>query len=116
MTKTDIHKTAMLEALEKSLGVVTSACKIVGIARQTHYEWYKEDEDYRKNVDSIGDIAIDFAETQLHSQIKKGSTAATIFYLKTKGKGRGYVERQEVHSTGDNLFQVEILGAEGLHE
>ena len=106
----------MLEALEKSLGVVTSACKAVGIARQTHYEWYKEDEDYRSSVDSISDIAIDFAETQLHSQIKKGSTAATIFYLKTKGKGRGYVERQEVHNTGDNLFQVEILGAEGLHE
>ena len=116
MTKTDIHKTAMLEALEKSLGVVTSACKAVGIARQTHYEWYKEDEDYRNSVDSISDIAIDFAETQLHSQIKKGSTAATIFYLKTKGKGRGYVERQEVHNTGDNLFQVEILGAEGIHE
>jgi hypothetical protein len=116
MTKTDIHKTAMLEALEKSLGVVTSACKAVGIARQTHYEWYKEDEDYRSSVDSISDIAIDFAETQLHSQIKKGSTAATIFYLKTKGKGRGYVERQEVHNTGDNLFQVEILGAEDLHE
>jgi len=106
----------MLEALEKSLGVVTSACKAVGIARQTHYEWYKEDEDYRSSVDSISDIAIDFAETQLHSQIKKGSTAATIFYLKTKGKGRGYVERQEVHNTGDNLFQVEILGAEDLHE
>ena len=106
----------MLEALEKSLGVVTSACKAVGIARQTHYEWYKEDEDYRSSVDSISDIAIDFAETQLHSQIKKGSTAATIFYLKTKGIGRGYVERQEVHNTGDNLFQVEILGAEDLHE
>lgn len=106
----------MLEALEKSLGVVTSACKAVGIARQTHYEWYKEDEGYRSSVDSISDIAIDFAETQLHSQIKKGSTAATIFYLKTKGKGRGYVERQEVHNTGDNLFQVEILGAEDLHE
>ena len=51
----------MLEALEKSLGVVTSACKAVGIARQTHYEWYKEDEDYRNSVDSISDIAIDFA-------------------------------------------------------
>lgn len=116
MTKTDIHKTAMIEALEKSLGVVTSACKAVGIARQTHYEWYKEDKDYQSKVDSVSDIAIDFAESQLHSQIKKGSTAATIFYLKTKGKGRGYVERQEVHNTGDNLFQVEILGAEGLHE
>lgn len=116
MTKTDIHKRAMIDALEKSLGIVTSACKIVGIARQTHYEWYKEDEEYRNNVDSIADMTLDFAESQLHSQIKEGSTAATIFYLKTKGKGRGYVERQEVHQTGDNLFNVQIVGTDGTDE
>ena len=33
----------MLEALEKTLGVVTSACKIVGIDRTTHYQWLKDD-------------------------------------------------------------------------
>ena len=37
MDKTEQHKKAMLEALEKSLGVVTSACKNVGIGRTTHY-------------------------------------------------------------------------------
>ena len=39
MDKTEHHKKAMLEALEKSLGVVTSACKSVGIGRTTHYLW-----------------------------------------------------------------------------
>ena len=33
---------------------------------------------------------------QLHKQIKKGNTTGTIFYLKTKGKKRGYIERTEV--------------------
>lgn len=112
MTKTDIHKTAMLEALEKSLGVVTSACKTVGIARQTHYEWYKEDAEYRLKVDALADVAIDFAESQLHKQIKDGNSTATIFFLKTKGKSRGYVERQEIHNTGENLFNIQILGEE----
>lgn len=115
MTKTDIHKKAMIEALEKALGVVTSACKQVGIARQTHYEWYKEDPKYRAAVDELGDVAIDFAESQLHKQIKEGNSTATIFYLKTKGKKRGYVERQEVQTLGDNLFEVEIVG-EDLHK
>jgi hypothetical protein len=110
MTKTDIHKKAMIDALEKSLGVVTSACKQVGIARQTHYEWYKEDPEYKQAVDELADVAIDFAESQLHKQIKEGNSTATIFYLKTKGKKRGYVERQEVQTLGDNLFEVEIIG------
>jgi hypothetical protein len=110
MTKTDIHKKAMLDALEKSLGVVTSACKSVGIARQTHYEWMKEDADYKAAVDELSDVAIDFAESQLHKQIREGNSTATIFFLKTKGKKRGYIERQEVDIQTPKLFHIEVLG------
>ena len=94
-TNTDILKKQLVEALEKSLGVVTSACKVVGLHRSTFYEWYKNDEQFQKEVDSIQDIALDFAESKLHKQIEKGDTTATIFYLKTKGKKRGYIERTE---------------------
>ena len=95
-TNSDIQKKAMIEALEKSLGVVTTACKTVGIARSTHYEWYEKDAGYKAAVDSIADIALDFAESQLHKQIQNGEVSSTIFYLKTKGKKRGYIERQEI--------------------
>jgi len=95
-TKNDIQKAAMLEALEKSLGIVTSARKSVGISRNTHYTWLKQDDIYKEAVEDIENIALDFAESQLHKQIKDGNTAGTIFYLKTKGKKRGYVERTEV--------------------
>ena len=94
-TKSDILKKQILIALEKSLGVVTSACKNVGVARSTFYDWYNGDEEFKKSVDSIEDIALDFAESQLHKQIKDGNVTATIFYLKTKGVKRGYVERQD---------------------
>jgi|TARA_R110000823_G_scaffold121447_1_gene246477 hypothetical protein len=110
MTSSDIHKKAMLEALEKSLGVVTSACKSVNIARQTHYRWLQEDAEYKAAVDELSDVAIDFAESHLHKQIKGGNSTSTIFYLKTKGKKRGYVERQEIEATMGKMFQVEILG------
>ena len=88
MNKTEHSKKALLDALEKSLGIVTTACKQVGIGRTTFYEYYKEPE-FKKQVDSVQDIALDFAESQLHQQIQAGNTAATIFLLKTKGKGRG---------------------------
>ena len=100
MTNSDINKKAMIDALEKSLGIVTSACKVVGISRETHYRWLREDEKYLTAVKSIEDIALDFAESQLHKQIKEGEVSSTIFYLKTKGKRRGYFERQEI--VGDN--------------
>jgi hypothetical protein len=110
MDKTEQHKRAMLDALEKSLGVVTAACKAVGIGRTTHYLWMQEDAEYRAAVEGLSDVALDFAESQLHKQIKEGNSTATIFYLKTKGKKRGYIERQEVEVASGKMFQIEVLG------
>ena len=94
--KTDTIKKKLLVALEKSLGVVTTACKNVGVHRSTYCDYCNNDPEFKKGVDDIQNVAIDFAESQLHKQIQDGNTSATIFFLKTKGKKRGYVERQEV--------------------
>lgn len=95
------QKKAMLQALEQTLGVVTTAAKKIGIDRTSHYYWMKNDEKYKEAVEELSNVSLDFAESQLHKQIKEGSAAATIFYLKTKGKQRGYVERQEIEHSGD---------------
>ncbi len=107
-TNSDILKKAMLEALEKSLGVITSACKQVGIARSTHYEWYSKDKDYKKAVKEIENVALDFAESQLHKQIAKGNPLSTMFYLKCKGKKRGYIEQQELKVSGNMKFKADF--------
>ena len=92
----------MLKALEESLGVVTTAVKSVGVARSTFYIWLKEDEAFAKEVKDIENIALDFAESELFKQIQNGNTSATIFYLKTKGKKRGYYEKQQLDMTTDD--------------
>ena len=93
--ETNIKKRAMLKALEDALGVVTMACRTVGIDRTTHYGWLKDDEAYRLAVADLKEVALDFAESKLHQSIRNGSDTATIFYLKTQGKKRGYIERSE---------------------
>jgi predicted DNA-binding transcriptional regulator AlpA len=110
LTNIDTIKTNLIEALKQSLGIVTTACKNVGISRETYYKWMREDDEFRQQVDDIGDIALDFAESQLHKQMKDGSTSATIFYLKTKGRKRGYIERQEfaIDNTRPDLSQLSI--------
>ena len=52
-TKSDILKTQLVEALEKTLGVVTSACKVVGVARSTFYEWYNDDLEFKKFKETL---------------------------------------------------------------
>ena len=94
-----VQKGMMIQAMEKSLGIVTTACRSVGVSRETHYRWLREDSEYRQSINSIESMALDLAESKLHQEILNGNTACIIFFLKTKGKKRGYVEEQEVETT-----------------
>jgi len=108
MNKTEHSKKALVEALEKSLGVVTTACKKVGVGRTTYYDWYNNDLEFKKQVDELQNVALDFAESQLHKQISENNTAATIFYLKTKGKLRGYTDKSELDITSGGKALTEL--------
>ena len=116
LTKTDIQKRAMIKALESTLGIVSTACSKVGIARQTHYEWQKEDDNYRAEVKDIKNYAVDFAESQLLQCIKDKRETSIIFYLKTQGKERGYIERQEIDAGDNNAFRIEIIDENNPNE
>lgn len=96
LKKTQLSKKKMLEALTKTLGVVTTAAKAAGIHRSSHYDWLRDDEEYRREVEAIEEVAIDFGESALHQRMNEGSDSAIIFFLKTKGKKRGYIERSEI--------------------
>ena len=107
--KIEQTKKALLEALEKTLGIVTTACKIVGVQRGTFYRYYNEDKDFAKAVKDVENITFDFVESQLHKQIKDNNTASTIFYAKTKMKNRGYVERQEITGADSGEVTIKVI-------
>lgn len=99
-------KSKMLKALEESHGVVTTACSKAGISRAQYYRWWNDDKKFREQCDDIQESAIDFVESELFKQIKEGNITGQIFYLKTKGKHRGYVEKTQVQqeTTGSISF------------
>jgi len=109
-TNNNASKKALLQALEKNLGIVTTACKSVGLNRASFYRWYDLDKNFKANVDELSNVALDFVESQLFLNIKDRDTASIIFYLKTKGKQRGYVERQEITGgDGKDLYAGVII-------
>ena len=107
-------KKAMLEALEKTLGIVSTAANIVGITRKTHYDWLNKDPEYAKSVSELENLALDYAESKLFKNIEKEKEASVFFYLKTKGKKRGYVERQEIVHQG--AMPVTKISEEAMQE
>lgn len=110
--KIEQTKKALLTALEKNLGIVTPACKEVGIGRTTFYKYIKDDPEFAQAVKDTENAALDFAESSLFKQIKAGVPSSTIFYLKTKGKHRGYTEKSELAiNSGEEMSEKEIQAA-----
>tara|TARA_R110002020_G_C16268945_1_gene770961 strand:- start:538 stop:909 length:372 start_codon:yes stop_codon:yes gene_type:complete len=106
--KTQHNKKALLEAMEKCLGVITTACKIVGLNRSTFYDYYNNDPEFKKQADDIENVVLDFAESQLHKQIKDGNPSSTIFFLKTKGKNRGYFEKTLNENINSGQLEIKV--------
>lgn len=89
-------------------GNVSAAChQCNNMSRNTFYLWMKDDA-FREAVRDIQEGLIDYAESQLMQQITAGNTTATIFYLKTKGKERGYVEKSEQDLSLDSKQPINI--------
>jgi len=110
-SKQAYNKNQLLSALEKSLGIVTSACKMCNLEPKTYYNYLKDDTEFAAKVESIQETVCDFVETQLLKNIKDGNTAEILFYLKTKGRKRGYVEKQELDLTskGESIKQTTYI-------
>lgn len=89
-------KQKFLEAYEKSMCNVTAACKATNTSRNTYYKWLHEDEKFANACQDAEDSNLDYAETKLMASIRDNNLTAIIFYLKTKGKKRGYVESAEI--------------------
>ena len=89
-------KERMLEELNKTSGIVSSACKAAGISRMTFYRWYNEDPDFKEKVDDVKELQKDFCEALILKKMKDGDTTMLIFYAKTQMKDRGYTERREL--------------------
>lgn len=88
-------KEKFLEALAHGYGIIATACEAIGIGRSTYYRWYNADQEFRERVDEVTETQVDFVESKLMQAINAGDTTATIFYLKTKGKKRGYNEKAQ---------------------
>ena len=92
-------KTLLVDAMIKNLGNVSKACELINIHRSTFYDYYNNDLEFKEQIDDIKNYALDFVEDKLIGKIKEGDIVAILFYLKTQGKKRGYVERQETELT-----------------
>ena len=90
------------EALIQSKGIISVAAKNLGCSHGTVLNYIKRYKSLQTVLREINEKLIDFTEGKLYQRISEGNTTAIIFHLKTKGKHRGYVERQMNKGEGDS--------------
>ena len=95
----------IIEALREKHGNMSAAARFLNCSRNTISRYIEQYPTVKVVADEERETLIDFAENQLFKQVQDGNITAIIFTLKTIGKSRGYVERQEV--TGANGKPVE---------
>ncbi|MBS7703301.1 helix-turn-helix domain-containing protein [Chelatococcus asaccharovorans] len=94
------------EALRQAAGVISLAAARLKISRTALYQYFDRHPELHDVRREIEEETLDLAEAGLLEQIRDKNMTALIFYLKTKGKQRGYVERSEV--TGPNGRPVSV--------
>ena len=93
--ETQEKKVQVLKIFEKKGANVSVTCEAANIGRRTFYYWRENDKDFDAACKDIEEALVDFAESMLIEKINGKDLTAIIFYLKTKGKDRGYEERTE---------------------
>ena len=97
----------IIKAIQESNGLLTLASKKAGLGYTTVWRYTQDFPSVKQAVIEAKERMLDFAEGKLYEKIKSGDNAAIIFYLKTQGKGRGYIERQEFTGEGGGPVKVE---------
>lgn len=93
MGKLNIKRLA--KVLRDMQGNISATGRAFGVTRQAIHNFIKRHPQLQQVLIDARETMIDNAESVLQKKVLEGEAWAVCFTLKTQGKNRGYVERQE---------------------
>ena len=104
-----VNNKRMLDAIKKNGGAVYLAARELGCAPNTIYNRMEKVPAMKQAVEDARGEVVDYAEQKLRLAVLNGEPWAVAMVLKTIGKSRGYVERQEVTGADGGKLQIEYV-------
>jgi hypothetical protein len=101
----------IIECLKETNGLISLAAKRVPCSITTIRERARRVQAVKQTIDECRGELVDVAELALRAAVTRGEPWAVGLVLKTLGKDRGYVERQEV--TGKDGEAVRLVWDDG---
>jgi hypothetical protein len=100
----------MIAAIKGSCGIVSNIADSLGCDWNTAKRYIEMSEHVKQAYSDESERVIDKAENKLQGAIDSGDMQMVKWYLATKGKRRGYYEKQELENTGK--INVVIIDAD----
>lgn len=98
----------MIAALKKTKGMVYLAAEELGCDPKTVYNYIDRFPTVKTAWETESGKILDVGEMKLYQSVLNGEAWGVCFLLKTKGKSRGYVERQEVTGEDGKEFVIKV--------
>lgn len=99
----------ILNALSQSRGMVTAAARLLHCGRQCIYDYKAKYPEIDQALLDEREMQLDRTELKLFAAIDKGEGWAITLYLKTIGRSRGYIEKQDIGLDALTLEQLVLL-------
>ena len=81
------------DALRANGGFVTYAASALNVSYQAIYQRIKRSPELEQVLREVQESHLDLAENELIKKVRDGDLGALCFFLKCKGKKRGYIEK-----------------------
>jgi len=103
-----------IDAIPGTGGIITAIAKKVGCAWHTAKKYIDTYATVGQAYQDECEKVLDLAESKVIEMIHASDGQMVRYYLSTKGKRRGYTERQEI--TGADGEPIQILRVKGFDE
>ena len=112
-----IPKETVLKAIKGSAGLITTIQKRLSAEIERNISWtctkeYAEKwEETREAMEAERQTTLDVAEGTILKELYSNNVEMAKWYLRMKGKERGYIETQEVRNVNQDPLNININGA-----
>lgn len=111
-----IPKETVLEAIKGSAGLITTIQKRLSAAIERNIGWtcakeYTEKwEETREAMEAERQTTLDVAEGTIIKELYNNNAEMAKWYLRMKGKERGYIESQEILNKNPDPLNINLTG------
>lgn len=100
---TRVTEEQVLTAIKKNKGLLYAAARELGVSTKTLSNYGSRWPSVAEAISEEKGLMLDFSESKLYQAINNGEAWAICFFLKTRGKHRGFTERFEIETSHGNI-------------